>query len=245
MKCKKCGMELGQKNVCPVCSIPGAEQPEPISAAPDVRNNQGALIAGANGIPLEEAVRIELQRFLDTNCYGWEAAFERDFGSKEYETYVRMFEAAKALWEVRSFLMDAIRKTDAKQITPRFKIDVMTKLQEKFPEYPRDAALQWLVELFRYEVRRSAEFEKFARAFHTGDPEELGDMVYVFPDPAAPAESEDAEKITLAAPVWIAKQWVRADCWAKIIPESDIESGGWPSAVSATWNDWVSAPVTV
>ena len=177
MKCTKCGKELGQKNICPVCNgknIDQTETPEQFPVAVYGKNENAELqLCQNSSLPSDDSVRIRFQQFLDANCYDWEVTFERNFADREYDFYARAFEACKALWEVREFLLASIRATDAERITPLFMIQVMKHLREKFPEYPLEAARKWLTDLFYTERRRADAFEAFARSFQKGDPGEI------------------------------------------------------------------------
>ena len=184
MKCAKCGTELGQKNICPVCNGQKLEQTEqkPLTVDLAVVDGKTTLqLSEKSKIPAEESVRVKFQQFLDANCDNWEAAFERELGNRDFEFYIGAFEAVKSLWEVRCFLLEAIRTTDAESITPPFKIQIIKQLQEKFPDYPVNPAIQWLQELFKTSQIQKKEFEKFSRSFQKPDPAELGEMLYVSP----------------------------------------------------------------
>lgn len=238
MKCAKCGMELGQKNLCPVCdgkTTAPAENPEQFSVEVYDKNGKtGIQFCENSRLPSDDSVRIRFQQFLDENRYDWEAAFERNFAEQEFEFYVCAYEACKFLWAVREFLLDSIRATDAERITPPFMIQVMKQLQEKFPEYPLQAARQWLTELFNAERSREAAFENFARSFKQGDPAELGEMVYVSPAKAKEGGKEQ-KKVFLDKPVWIQKSFVRPSVWTKILP-GDLKSSSDPCS-NITWDD--------
>ena len=247
MKCAKCGMELGQKNICPVCSGQKMETANQEPLTVDVAVSDGKMelqLSEKSKIPAEESVRIKFQQFLDANCDNWEAAFEREFADRDFDFYQNAYVAVKSLWEVRCFLVEAIHTTDAEKVTPPFKIQVMKQLQEKFPDYPVNPAIQWLQELFKTNQDRKKEFEKFARSFNKPIPAELGEMLYVSPaklvvenestgDGDADEKSE-ARDLSLDAPVWLQAIPVSSDAWNKIMQEKRN------TGARVSWNDAIA-----
>ena len=255
MKCAKCGTELGQKNVCPVCNGTqtadsakgevievGAIVKDITESSADGGQTTEIQLSEKNRLPVTDEARMQLQHFLDVNQYDWEIAFEREFSERDFDFYCQAYEAAKSLWDVRKFLMDAILATDAEKMTPPFQIQTIKQLQEKYPDFPVPAARKWLSELFSAQQMQKRNFNQFARNFKLPNPEMLGAMIYISPaevkittdNSEDQGEKQSEEDVSLLAPVWIQSFVVGPKAWEEIMDEKRETN------TMFTWNDAMS-----
>ena len=146
MKCKKCGKELGQKNICPQC---GPKKTADDPAAP------AAMADSAKG---NETRLTEIQIFLDETGKLWKERFDEKFQDRDFDEYQKLFESAEELWQVRTLFLDEIKNAGSSAMAELL-IGAVKKLQTAHPDVSVGFARKWFVSLFQQERNRQKQEE--------------------------------------------------------------------------------------
>ena len=142
MRCKKCGTELGQKNLCPVCS-PAKKQPQTGEAS--------RKPAGRTDIPA--SLDAELEKFVKANPFSWNSKFNDFYNSLEKGRKSDIVGYRDAVEKCRRWdsILSAIRGMldKNKELTADLVLAVMDAIPPKFPEIDDDKARSLAGELFQ------------------------------------------------------------------------------------------------
>ena len=126
MKCKKCGTEMGQKNLCPVCdSDTGAKPKHQADETPNSSENSMADFSK------EELQTID--EFVHAHPKDWNDEFDDFFDKNVFaagykETFLKCRHRAEIFDAVREMLKDQ------KKLSGELMIRIMEEIPQKYPE---------------------------------------------------------------------------------------------------------------
>ena len=164
MKCKKCGMELGQKNICPSC---GPEKTAEKSAAPE-NPPQAPSFDFSN----EELKNID--EFLKAHPSDWSDEFEEFY---DKQVFAANYRNTVAMCRHRAELFAAVREMlkDAQKLSADLMLRIMEEIPKKYPEIEENEARALAREFFKgrkqirqLTLRNTAAVDKFIPAALVG-----------------------------------------------------------------------------
>ena len=131
-KCPKCGMELGQKNLCPVC-LKAKKTPEKAEKAAEADSGNPS---GDNGSYSSELAGL-LEPFVKENMDKWNNKFDDFYDSLQEKAKKNVdYKAAVAQCKRWSCIFNEIQKMlgDKQEISADLMIEIMEKIPQKFSE---------------------------------------------------------------------------------------------------------------
>ena len=131
-KCPKCGMELGQKNLCPVCS----KAPKNTAKAEKATEADAGNPQNENGSYSSELADL-LEPFVKKNMQGWNLKFDDFYESLQGKAKKNVdYKAAVAQCKRWSCVFTEIQKMlgDKREISADLMIEIMEKIPRKFSE---------------------------------------------------------------------------------------------------------------
>ena len=139
MKCKKCGMELGQKNICPSCGPEKKAEKKP--AAPEIPHQ-----APSSDFSNEELIKID--EFLKAHPSDWSDEFDEFY---DKQVFAANYRNTVAMCRHRAELFAAVREMlkDAQKLSADLMLRIMEEIPKKYPEIEENEARALAREFFK------------------------------------------------------------------------------------------------
>lgn len=139
MKCKKCGMELGQKNICPSCGPEKKAEKKP--AAVEIPPQ-----APSSNFSTEELTKID--EFLKAHPSDWSDEFDEFY---DKQVFAANYRNTVAMCRHRAELFAAVREMlkDAQKLSADLMLRIMEEIPKKYPEIEENEARALAREFFK------------------------------------------------------------------------------------------------